>query len=184
MVLPGSVMRDHLGLGALERIGMDHIEPDQIETETRVEIVMQPGDALGEQAGDHAGIAQGPCRLHAEMTDMAIDPEQLEPAAADAETAALKRLDDAFSKCSDNVADLVLVGDRLGEAALGGELSHRHDRRDRFGLAAQSLIEPLHQPCTETGGERRARQAGNAADGLEPDPPKRGDQSPTAGAGR
>jgi hypothetical protein len=67
MALPGSVMRDHLGLGALERVGMDHIEPDQVETETGVEIVMQAGDALGEQAGDHAGIAQRPGRLHAEI---------------------------------------------------------------------------------------------------------------------
>ncbi len=75
----------------------------------------------------------------------------------------------------DGRGDIVLAGDRLGEAPFGDQRGDRAARVDRLLFPPQGLIEPAHEAGAEAGGEGAARRVEDLADALEPDPVERRD---------
>ncbi len=163
------VVRAETGLLLRARLGDQHREAGEIETETGIERIGERGEPLDEQRADVLRVAQRARGGGGHAPHRAVGAEQRELDLARAVAAALERQLQARGELLHHGEHVLFARDRLGKTLLGQIGRHRPQRRERLALAAERAVELAQQIGAEAGGERRARQIQNVADALEAD---------------
>ena len=163
-----AVLRDALqqiGLAIVQRLGAHGVERGGIETQGRVEPAFEPGQLLPEDADNMLGLAAWPRHADAHLGPAVLRVEQHQREAARALAVSGKLSGDVTDEDACRFRQALQSGKRVGEFQARGINRLRHERRERFPLLPERLVEPAGDCLAQTRPEAGARDAGDLADG-------------------
>jgi hypothetical protein len=146
---------------------LHHIETRGFDAELSIEVFRRNVQLLAEQAQQRFHLALGAADADRDGAVAAVDAEEMQFRAPCAGAADVEFLDHVAAQMLGGDEDGFDVEERLEETA---EREHRRRRTawaQRFGRAAERLIETQHGAFAGAGGERGARRGHKLADGLE-----------------